>query len=102
MTQSVEAVIENLCDCERIVSSSLHGLIMATAYGIPCRWAELSDNVIGDGTKFRDFFQSVHMSDQQPLNMRGCLPLAAALCEEVPPYDAVVDTDALWAACPFR
>lgn len=99
---SVESVIEAICQCERIVSSSLHGLIFATAYGIPVRWAELSDKVIGDGTKFRDFFQSVTMDDQQPLDLRGALPGFGPLHESVPDYSATLDTDALWEACPFR
>ena len=35
----VEQVIAEIASCERIVASSLHGLIIADAYGIPRRWS---------------------------------------------------------------
>lgn len=97
-----ERVIDQIFSCERIVSSSLHGLIIATAYGAACRWAEFSDKVIGDGTKFVDFFRSAGMEDQKPLDLRQTHLAGAALAAEVPPYEARFSTDALWDACPFK
>jgi hypothetical protein len=37
--EGVRAFIDDLLACEAIVSSSLHGLILAHAYGVPARWA---------------------------------------------------------------
>ncbi len=50
--------IDEVCSCECIVSSSLHGLIIAEAYHIPTLWAKFSDNVNGNDFKFYDYYQS--------------------------------------------
>lgn len=50
----VDHVVEHVIECRRIVSSSLHVLILADALGIENRW-EPSDAVIGHGHKFRDY-----------------------------------------------
>ena len=33
-----EAKVEEIASCRRIVSTSLHGMVIAEAYGIPCGW----------------------------------------------------------------
>lgn len=53
------AFVEQLLQCEVILSSSLHGLIVADAFGIPNGWIQLSENVAGSGFKFADYFASV-------------------------------------------
>jgi pyruvyltransferase len=53
------AVVDRIRQCSFIASSSLHGLIVAQAYGIPFAWLRLSDRLVGDGTKFVDFAASV-------------------------------------------
>jgi len=52
-------VIEEILACEKILSSSLHGIIVAMAYGIPVKRIQLSDNIYGDGIKYNDFYESV-------------------------------------------
>ncbi|WP_229669680.1 polysaccharide pyruvyl transferase family protein [Microlunatus endophyticus] len=54
----VEAVIRDLLSCRRIVTSSLHGLIVADAYGIPSAWLG-SKSPRGGVFKFYDYFASV-------------------------------------------
>jgi pyruvyltransferase len=57
-------VAETTCQitsCRAIISSSLHGLIVAHAYGIPAAWVQFSDKLHGDGLKFADHFASIGM-----------------------------------------
>jgi hypothetical protein len=58
----VREVLRRLWSCDRIVSSSLHGIIAAHAYGIPAAWVQFSDKLDGDGTKFHDHALSVGLS----------------------------------------
>lgn len=55
----VEDVVRELLSCKRIVTSSLHGLIVADAYGIPNAWLA-SDSPRGGVYKFYDYFASVN------------------------------------------
>ena len=52
------AVLETISQCKHIVSTSLHGLILADSFGIPNLWCECSDRVLGSGHKFRDYYSS--------------------------------------------
>ncbi|MFC8600575.1 polysaccharide pyruvyl transferase family protein [Isoptericola sp. NPDC057191] len=54
----VEAVVRELLSCRRIVTSSLHGLIVSDAYGIPNAWLA-SGSPRGGVFKFYDYFASV-------------------------------------------
>lgn len=54
----VAAVIRDVLSCRRIVSSSLHGLIVADAYGIPNAWLA-SETPRGGVFKYYDYFASV-------------------------------------------
>lgn len=53
-------VIDSICSCEAVITSSLHGLIAAVTYGIPHVWAHISPgSIIGGEFKFRDFLESI-------------------------------------------
>lgn len=62
-----QSVLRRLWRCRRVVSSSLHGVIAAHAYGIPAAWVRFSDGLTGDGVKFHDHAQSVGLA-QMPLS----------------------------------
>lgn len=49
-----EKYVDDLLSCEIVFSSSLHGLIVADAYGVPSQWIKCTDAIGGDGTKFVD------------------------------------------------
>lgn len=51
---SPEKFIDDVCNCDVIYSSSLHGLVIADAYGIPSQWIDCTGEIGGDGWKFKD------------------------------------------------
>lgn len=57
--KSWQDVIEKINSCEKIISSSLHGLIVADAYHIPNVFAHFSDLVNGGDFKYRDYMSVV-------------------------------------------
>lgn len=61
MTNDIEAVTDLFLSCDKIVSSSLHGVIIAHTYGIPAIWQQFSNRVFGDNIKYRDYFESVEI-----------------------------------------
>jgi hypothetical protein len=61
------SVIRQVAQCENILSSSLHGLILADSLGIPNRWLKAFGEVIGDGFKFRDYYSAFGIEPPLPL-----------------------------------
>ena len=64
---SVEQFILQIKSCKKIISSSLHGLIISDAYGIPSKWFQATNKIGGDDTKFHDYFLSVGYEIYKPL-----------------------------------
>lgn len=62
-------VIQEITSADAIISSSLHGLILADAYGIPNTWVKFSNKVGGDGFKFFDYFSGVNREIDKPLDL---------------------------------
>lgn len=63
----VETVIQSITECELIVSSSLHGLIVSDSFSIPNYWIPFSDSLTGGDYKFQDYY-SVFNEKPNPLS----------------------------------
>ena len=62
--------VDDLCSCDCVISSSLHGLIIAEAYGIPTLWVKFSDEINGNDFKFYDYYASIGQQSIKPLDLR--------------------------------
>lgn len=51
--------IDDVLACSKVLSSSLHGLIVCDMYGVPNRRVRFSDKIIGKNFKYFDYFSSV-------------------------------------------
>jgi pyruvyltransferase len=93
----VSEFIARLNACEAVISSSLHGLILAEAFSIPNVWVEISDKIVGAGFKFRDWFS---LAGQPQLEPERALEGAEAICRRATLHDIRIDRDALTSAFP--
>jgi hypothetical protein len=83
-----------------IVSSSLHGLIIAHAYGREAAWLKFSDRPLGDDFKFRDYWASIGWPDHAPYDVR-VRPFVDPAELVAAPRNAEIDMFALLDTCPF-
>lgn len=104
----VEAVTRELLSCRRILSSSLHGLIIADAYGIPNAWlasatGEGGSRPNGGEFKYFDYFATVDkLRRPHSIDLSRAADLEGALADVS--YDdrpIAFDYAALLDACPF-
>lgn len=65
--------LNQLCSCELILSSSLHGLIFADTYNIPNIWTHFYFHV--NPFKYQDYFLSVGRLCDKPLDLSSFKPL---------------------------
>lgn len=107
-TKDVAGVTRQMMACKRIISSSLHGLVIADAYGIPNAWLE-SDSGAGGSRpaggefKFYDYMLSVNkVRHAQSLDFAGPVTVDR-LVSELDFADEPIDFDhrALLDACPM-
>lgn len=76
----VMEVLNKIASCRTIVSSSLHGLIIADSFHIPNVHIIISDRLSGDGFKFHDYYSCYSMSDIAiDIRDEECLK---SICEE--------------------
>lgn len=85
-------VIRQIAQSDIIISSSLHGLILADSFGIPNQWIKVTDNLKGDGFKFDDYYSAFDLKSN-PINSNT---------QEIPSINQIIDnfkiTPAMMAA----
>lgn len=59
-------VIQEIAACETILSSSLHGLVVADSLGIPNQWITFPQRLFGGDYKFHDYYSAVCCDTPQP------------------------------------
>ncbi len=97
---SWKGVIDLLCQCEMIASSSLHGLILADAYGIPNVWMCLNKDTGGGEFKFKDYYEGV-LKEYVRYDVGNQIEESSILrcCKD---YEGITfDSQKLLKACPF-
>lgn len=96
----VEDVVRRIAAAELVLSSSLHGLVVAHAYGVPAVWVEFASLPSGDRTKFYDHLLAVGLEPRPPIRADPTdLDLAGLSRWQV--RAPVFDTEPLWQMCPF-
>jgi len=94
-----ECIYDKVLACNKIISSSLHGLILADMFDKPALWVKLSNNLAGDDMKFHDYFASIGRKDVEYFDLRGGYD--DSVKDAFKPYKVKIDLDALHEACPL-
>lgn len=84
-------VIKQIASCEAVLSSSLHGLIVADSFNVPNRHVLFSDRPLGDGFKFDDYYSAYNVPHIVTDLRRGGAPSAADIASAWPLDAAVTD-----------
>jgi hypothetical protein len=105
VTQPLEKVVNDIIECETTVSSSLHGLIVSHAYGVRSAWVEFGEQLMGDGTKFQDYFSAFEnqrkleaITIDKKITLKDLIALANK--NEIPDHNKLKEP--LLNACPFN
>lgn len=97
---SWSAFIDRVNECEFILSSSLHGVILADAYGIANCWVEFSEE-IDKSFKFQDYYLSVGKNIDKPFQIERFYSLDELLMLRKNWSPILFEADRLLAVCPF-
>ncbi len=105
----VESVVDQICKCERTMSSSLHGIIVSHAYNIKSCWVKFSDNLFDDSVKFLDYYYSINLNEvkepvmigQEFLSQDNNVLNLIKIIENYPNPNFPINTDKLMKTCPF-
>lgn len=91
-----ELVIKDILRCSRVVSSSLHGLIVADSFGIPSKWVLSDENKVSQ-FKYFDYYLSTNRTPNPSVGLHEALSAKpeelwvdngqAALLKETFPWD---------------
>ena len=69
INDDIYKIIDQMNICETLISTSLHGSIVAEAYGIPVVWLKASTEVIGVEFKWNDYLSGTGRGTQKPIEI---------------------------------
>jgi pyruvyltransferase len=93
-------VVDEMLSCEKIISSSLHGIIIADAYKIPSVWIEFEKPFEDGHFKFQDYFHSVSRSVEGPVKINEFKSLNDII-NVFEPYSIKIDLELLKNSFPY-
>lgn len=93
--------IDDVTSCKKIISSSLHGIIIADAYDIPALRIKFSNKIIGGDFKFNDYYLSVNRDIQKAIQINDKTTINDILKLNFN-YNKKIDTKKLLDANPFK
>jgi len=99
--KTINNFIDQISECETILSSSLHGIIASDSYGISSHWIELSKNVQGGGFKFKDYFSSVKRPLVDPIIISKDDNIKS-ISKKIQKYEIDIDIKSILSSCPFN
>lgn len=99
--KDINNFVDEVNECEIILSSSLHGIICADSYRIPAYWIELSDKVIGNGFKFKDYFSSVGRALANPIKPKSINNIKD-FSSDFYKYQIDINLNKLLESCPLK
>ena len=76
-----KTVIGRISECEAVLSSAMHGLIVADSFGIPNMRVIASESLMGGDYKFRDYYSAFSKNKYRSVNIRE--DVSAGLLETV-------------------
>ena len=57
-------ITKKIAQCQCIISSSLHGLVVADSLGVPNKRVVLTNKLLGDGFKFNDYYSAFGVASE--------------------------------------
>ncbi len=65
LRNSTDLILKQISECEAIISSSLHGVVIADALGIPNVLVKISDIPLTDGFRYDDYYSAYGLVNKQ-------------------------------------
>lgn len=65
----VYKIIDQIMECDIVISSSLHGLILTDAYQIPSLRFTFTKKLVGGDFKFNDYYSGVGINDHEIIHL---------------------------------
>lgn len=84
LTDPIESILEGIAGSRVTLSTSLHGVIVSHAFGVPSLWITADEargnSLHGDDVKFKDYFESVGLAQEVAVDVG---PLAGLTSQEL-------------------